>query len=77
MIHRALGGALKRALPQLWGKIIPELTVLWSNRLTEVKGQPPKDHTVPSNVSTPQKRLKRICRDTEIPNKQEDEIHNV
>lgn len=65
MIHRTLGGALKRALPRLWGKIIPELTVLWSNRLTEIKGQPPKDHTVPSNASpekghTPEKAQEEL-----------------
>lgn len=64
------GGALERILPQDCCKIIPKLTVFWSNRLTELKGQPPREQTLPSNVSTPREKLKRIYRDTEISNTQ-------
>lgn len=34
----ASGGALRRVLPEDWGKISHEVTVLWSNRLTELRG---------------------------------------
>ena len=63
-------GALERVLPQGCCKIIPKLTVFWSNRLTELKGHPPREQTLPNNVSTPREKLKRIYRDTEISNTQ-------